>query len=392
MTVFEATSFRPLEPRSVSTVNPSRWLCSHDRGGRGVPSVAPVRYDGTVAGPSPSVSRAVVVTRRGGPDVLEVRGGPAPHPVLGQVRIRAEAMGVGYPDLLMREGTYPGGPNPPFVPGYDVVGVVDAVGPGVGDVHVGDRVAALTVFGSYRDHVCVLAETVVPVRASLDAAEAVCLVLNATTAYQLLTRAAAVQPGEWVLVHGAAGGVGSAAIELGVLAGARMLGSVRGGGGDLVRRLGGDPIDVLDEDLAAAVRQRTGDGVDVVLDGIGGVTSLRSYGLLARRGRLVLFGHHSTLVGGRRRVGRVATFYALSGLTVAAGLLPGRRRVRTYRIAVWRDRRPDWFRDDLRTLFRLLEQRLVHPVVADRIPLADARRAHERLAAGGVAGRLVLVP
>ena len=142
----------------------------------------------------------VVVQRYGGPEVLRLIDEPPREPQAGEIRVRVHAAGVGFPDVLMREGTYPGGPEPPFTPGYDLVGDVDAVGDGVSGVHIGERVAALTVYGAYADMVCVPANEVVRVPEGLAAAEAVSLVLNYVTAYQLMHRAAQVRVGERMLV------------------------------------------------------------------------------------------------------------------------------------------------------------------------------------------------
>lgn len=214
-------------------------------------------------------------------------------PAAGEVRVQALAAGVGFPDVLMREGTYPGGPRPPFTPGYDLVGRVDALGAGVVTPRLGQMVAALTVWGSYAQYVCLPATGLVPVSPGLDPTEAVALVLNYTTAYQILRRVARARRGERALVHGAAGGVGAAALQLGRLAGLELYGAAAGADCDLVAELGAIPIDYRREDFVARIHALTGDGVDVVLDGIGGPVSLRSYRTLRRGRRLVLFGHYA---------------------------------------------------------------------------------------------------
>ena len=338
------------------------------------------------------MSRRVCVTEYGGPDRLTVVEEADPRPTLGEVRIRTVAAGVSYPDLLMREGTYPGGPKPPFTPGYDVVGVVDELGPGVTGFDVGEMVAAITVFGSYADTVCVPQEHLVSVPAEVDPADAVCLAFNYLTAYQMLTRVAHVRPGARVLVHGAAGGVGSAAVEIGRVAGLELYGTATGAGCDVVAKLGATPIDYQTEDFVERIRELTGSGVDVVLDGIGGANSLRSYRALAPHGLLVMYGHYSTLINGRRSLRRLAVFYAAGALAFAANALPGRRRVRPYRSAITRDRHPDWYRTDVGVLFRLYLEGHLHPLIAARLPLSAARRAHEMLARGGVNGKIVLTP
>lgn len=233
---------------------------------------------GEAAGaPSPGTIRRVLVSAFGGPDRLWLVESPPAEPALGQVRVRTLAAGVSYPDLLIREGTYPAAPTPPFTPGYDLVGVVDRVGPGVAGWAVGDVVAAITVVGSYADAVCVPAEHVAPVPAGMDPAVAVCLAFNYITALQMLTRTVRVRPGARVLVHGAAGGIGTAALELGRVAGLNLYGTATGAGVEVVGNLGATAIDYRGEDFVRRVRELTGQGVDVVLDGIRDAVAVRSF-------------------------------------------------------------------------------------------------------------------
>src|SRR5436190_20101893 len=167
----------------------------------------------------------VVVDRYGGPEVLRVVEEDDPRPGPGEVRVRVLAAGVSFSDALLRAGVYLGGPKPPFTPGYDLVGVVEELGPGCSRLKVGDGVASLTVWGADAEVVCVLEENAVKVPDDLDPAEVVSLVLTYMTAYQLLHRTAKVARGETVLVHGAAGRVGTALLELGADAGLRMYGT-----------------------------------------------------------------------------------------------------------------------------------------------------------------------
>jgi NADPH:quinone reductase-like Zn-dependent oxidoreductase len=232
------------------------------------------------------------------------------------------------------------------------------------------------------------------------------------TAYQLLHRMARVKSGETVLVHGAAGRVGTAVLELGALAGLRLYGTASARDRAAVERLGAVAIDYRNEDFLARVRELTGDGVDVALDGLGGVTSLRSFRALRPGGRLVLFGHYATLARGRKSWRGWVEWYATTAGVALWGLLSPRRRVLAYRIQRLRDSRqwlpvagrrparlvgggpryPEWFREDFRALLELLREDKIHPVVAERLPLSDARRAHELLERSAATGKLVLVP
>lgn len=336
-------------------------------------------------------NRRVLVPRYGGPEVLQLVEEPIPEPGPGQVRVRILVAGVGFPDVVIREGAYPGGPKPPFTPGYDLIGTVDALGAGVAGLRPGQRVGTITVYGSYADYLCVPAGWLVPVPDSLDPAEAVSVIFNYLTAYQMLHRAARVQKGERLLVHGAAGGVGSAVLQLGRLAGLELYGTVSGAKTGIVQALGATPIDYTKGNFADRITELTGEGVDVVLDGIGGRVALGSYRALRRGGRLVLFGHYSTLVGGRKSLRRLVVFYLSGALVVAANLLPNGRRVLTFQVAKLRDRHPDWFREDASALLRLLAEGEIQPIVSERLPLVEARQAHENLGRGAVTGKQVLV-
>jgi NADPH2:quinone reductase len=335
--------------------------------------------------------RRVVVDRYGGPEVLRVAEEDDPRPRPGEVRVRVLAAGVSFTDTLVRAGTYMGGPKPPFTPGYEIAGVVEVAGPGCTRLKPGDRVAALLVWGGYADRVCVAEGAAVPVPVEVDPADAVSLVFPTMTAYQLLHRTAKVQHGESVLVHGAAGRVGSAVLELGALAGLRLYGTASARDLARVEGLGAVAIDRRD-DVVARVRELTGGGVDVALDGIGGPLSIRSFRALGPGGRLVIFGHASTISGGRKSRRGWLSWYACTALVGTAGALRPGRRVLAYRIAKLREEHPDWFAEDLARLVELLAEGRIHPVVAERLPLADARRAHELLERSAAAGRLVLVP
>ena len=269
---------------------------------------------------------------------------------------------------------------------------MERIGPGCSTLKPGDHVAALVVWGGYAEKICVPEALAIKVPDDLDPAVVVSLIFPYMTAYQLIHRAAEARLGETVLYHGAAGRVGVALLELAKPAGLRVYGTASTPDCEIVERYGGVPIDYTREDFLTRVRELAGGGVDVAIDGIGGSLSFRSYRALHRGGRLVMFGHQSTLSQGRRSWRKLTSFYAWAAVTAVAGLLSPHRRVMIYRIAKLRDRHPDWFRTDLTELIRLLRDGTVHPVVAERIPLADARRAHELLERGAGNGKVVLVP
>jgi NADPH:quinone reductase-like Zn-dependent oxidoreductase len=339
----------------------------------------------------------IVVTHYGGPDELRVVEEECREPKHGEVRVKVLAAGVSLPDVMMREGIHPETPSLPFTPGWDLVGVADRLGDGVTGIERGQLVAALPISGAYADYVYLPQRELVPVPPGLDAAEAVSLVLNYITAYQMLHRSAHVRQGQRVLIHGAAGGVGSALLQLGRLAGLEMYGTCSSRGASAVSELGGIPIDYQRQDFVTEVRRLTNGGVDVVFDGIGGTHIWRSRQALRPGGRVVAYGLTGSLQGGRLASGRSGSRHryreiAIFGVYIAGGwLLPGRKRVVPYSIQWLKRVKPALFRQDLITLFDLLLQHRIKPLIAQRFPLTEARRAHELLGEGGVTGKLVLV-
>jgi len=341
--------------------------------------------------------RRIIVTRYGGPDALREVEEECPEPKDGEARVKVQAAGVSLPDLLAREGVHPETPPLPFTPGWDFVGAVERLGNGISGIEPGQTVAALPISGAYAEFVCLPQRELVPVPAGLDPAEAVSLVLNYVTAYQMLHRSAEVRPGQRVLIHGAAGGVGSALLQLGRLAGLEMYGTCSSRGASAVTDLGGIPIDYQRQDFVEEIRRLTGDGVDVVFDGIGGAHIWRSRKALRPGGTVVAYGLTSSLRGGRLasgRSGRRNRFHGIPifGLYIAGGwLLPGRKRVVPYSIQWLKRLKPASFRQDLIVLFDLLRQKKIKPLIARRFPLAEAMQAHELLGKGGVTGKIVLV-
>jgi len=338
----------------------------------------------------------IIVTHYGGPDALQVLEEECPEPKDREVRVRVLAAGVSLPDVMAREGVHPETPPVPFTPGWDLVGVVDRLGANISGIEPGQIVAAMPISGAYAEFVCLPQRELVPVPSGLDAAEAVCLVLNYITAYQILHRSARVRPGQRVLIHGAAGGVGSALLQLGRLEGLEMYGTCSSRA-SAVSDLGGIPIDYQHQDFVKEIHRLTSEGVDVVFDGIGGTHMWRSRKALRLGGKVVVYGLTSSLREGRLasgRSGRRRRFHAIPifGLYIAGGwLLPGRKRVVPYSIQWLKRLRPALFREDLIVLFDLLKQQKIKPLIAQRFSLAEARQAHELLGKGGVTGKIVLV-
>jgi len=339
----------------------------------------------------------VIVTRYGGPDELHVIEEDCPEPKRGEIRVRVLAAGVSLPDVMMREGIHPETPRVPFTPGWDFVGVVERLGDGVSGIELGQVVAALPISGAYAEFICVPQRELVPVPAGLDPAEAVSLILNYVTAYQMLHRSAKVRAGQRVLIHGAAGGVGSALLQLGRLAGLEMYGTCSARAASTVSEMGATPIDYQSQDFVREIRRLTGDGVDAVFDGIGGAQIWRSREALRRGGKVVAYGLTGSLSGGRlaspRRGGRhrLRSIAMFAYYTIASIFLPGRKRVVTYSIQWLKRAKPALFRCDLVALFDLLQKKTIRPLIAERFPIPLARDAHELLGKGSITGKLVLV-
>jgi len=340
--------------------------------------------------------RRIIVSHYGGPEELLVVEEECPEPKRGEVRVRVQAAGVSLPDLMMREGIHPETPRLPFTPGWDLVGVVDRLGDGVSGIEQDQIVAALPISGAYAEFVCLPQRELIPVPTGLDTTEAVSLILNYVTAYQMLHRSAKVTPGQHVLIHGAAGGVGSALLQLGRLMGLEMYGTCSSRGTSTVSALGGIPIDYQHQDFVKEIHRLTGGGVDVVFESIGGTHIWRSREALSSGGTVVAYGLTGSLREGRLASGRSGNRHrfreiGIFGLYIAAGwLLPGRRRVVPYSIQWLKRLKPAWFRQDLMALLDLLQQHKIKPLIAQQFPLAEARQAHELLGKGGVIGKLVL--
>ncbi|HET6316624.1 MAG TPA: medium chain dehydrogenase/reductase family protein [Chloroflexota bacterium] len=330
-------------------------------------------------------NRVVQVRRFGGPEGLEVVDTPMPTAGLGEVRVRVLASSIEYTDVTIRRHLYPWVFRlPPFVMGYDVVGEIDQLGDGVRGYQLGDRVADLTVLGSNAAYRTLRADRLTRVPPGVDVAEAAALILSWTTAYQLLHRVARVQPGQRVLVQGAAGAVGQALLVLGRMAGVTVWGTARGAHAALIKGLAATPIDCQREDFTRVLPG----GFDVVFDGIGEDGYRRSFAALKCGGLLCAYGYTAG-VQERRRMLTMLLWIARLYLW---RLLPGGKRGLGYSINVMRARHPSWFREDLEQLLGLLATGAIRPRVAERISFDEVAEAHRRLEAGGLDGKLVLCP
>jgi NADPH:quinone reductase-like Zn-dependent oxidoreductase len=326
------------------------------------------------------------------PGGLVVHQRPVPTPGKGQALVEVLATGVSFAEQQMRRGRYLNQPKFPFVLGYDLIGVVAAVGPEVDKSLVGRRVAAVVKTGGWATHALVDAGHLVPVPDGLDAAEAETVVLNGITAWQMLEKAK-VGPGQVILVHGANGGVGNTLVQLARHSGIRVIGTAAPRHHDALRAMGAEPVDYNDPHLADRVRQLAAGGVDAVFDQIGGPSFERSFKLLARGGTLVAYG----TAGQRDDTNNVlATGMAVYSRLGLWSLLPNGRHALFYNFWAGRVISPErfWRRlaADLSSVFSLLAKGAITPHVAARMPLTDAGAAMSLAESKTAYGKVVLVP
>jgi NADPH:quinone reductase-like Zn-dependent oxidoreductase len=327
------------------------------------------------------------------PDGLLVEHVAPPRPGAHEVLVQVEASGVSFAEQGMRRGRYPGQPAFPFVPGYDLVGRVIAVGDGASSALIGRRFAVATKVGGWASQVVVPEVDLVPVPDGIasDAAEAV--VVNGLTAWQMLVRAARVPDGGTVLVHGASGGVGTVLVQLARARGLRVIGTASVQHHDALRELGVEPVDNRAPDPYARVRELAPDGVDAVFDHIGLASARRSFPLLRSGGVLVAYGT-ATDRDTQRSVLRV--FAEMLAQIVAWTVLPNGRRATFYDFWGGRRLRPTAFRrrqhEDLAAVLSLVAAGAIEPHVAARFPLERAGEALALAESRTVRGKVVLVP
>ncbi len=332
----------------------------------------------------------VIVSEFGGPEQLRVvEESSLPEPGAGQVRVKVLTAGTGFTDTIIRQGQYVDVKDkPPFTLGYDWFGVVDKVGEGVTDFEEGRFVADMPVIGGYTQYLCVDADQLVPAPAGLDPAEAVCMILSYTTAYQMLTRSTELKPGMRCLVHAAGGAVGTALLELGREMGLEMYGTASAGKKALVERYGATHIDYRNEDFVARTLALSGGGVDAVFDTVGARNWSRSYRCLKRGGSLIGFGALQLTTGEETVPQLLWGFTKLMGLWK---LLPDGKHSTFYNIHSRRRKHPEQFKADVQTLFQWLRDGRLQPAVAERLPLAQAAEAHRKIDRAEVPGKIVLM-
>jgi len=331
--------------------------------------------------------KSVIVSKIGGPEVLQIVEHDLRPPSSGEVRIHTLAAAVCRPDVTARTGKalYSGTPlgqKIPFVPGYAIIGDVDAIGDGVSGVTVGDRVGALTVVGGYSEYIYWKSDRLIPVPTTLDPAEAVTLILNYIVAYQTLHRSANVKAGDKALLIGASGGIGTALLQLGKLAGLKMYGVASGCKHAVLVEYGAIPIDYQTQDFVEVIHQAEPDGLDVVISGMTRTDYIRSgVSVLRRGGTLVSFGEPDS----------IPALFRILGTIIAVNLLPNGKTIKLYGTSTYflGDKKP--YLEDWDTLFKLLEAGQIKPIIEKKLPILEAAQANALLESGQVIGNLVLV-
>ena len=339
--------------------------------------------------------RQIWITKAGPPEVLQIKNAPDPEPKAGEVRIRVEASGVNFADILGRLGLYPDLPPIPCVPGYEVSGRVDAVGAGVDASWVGRDVFALTRFGGYADTVCAPLAQVFERPAGMSAQEAAAIPVNYFTAWQLVVVMGGLKPNETVLIHSVGGGVGIAATQIARHLGAKVIGTASAAKHAEMRALGVDHlIDYRTEDFEARAREITGGrGVELIIDAVGGDSWKKGYRILAPTGRLGMFGISAAATRKERSMlGMLAVlagmpwfqFNPISLMNANKGVFGvnlGHMWGEVDRIRLWAD-----------ALLDLWRQGVVKPKIANSFRFDEAAAAHHFIQDRKNIGKVLLVP
>lgn len=338
--------------------------------------------------------KAIWIAKHGGPDVLEVRETPDPEPGPGEVRIQVKAAGLNFAEVSARQGIYPAAPKPPCVVGYEGAGVVDALGADVRDVAEGSRVMFIRRFGAHSSAACVPPHQLVRIPDELGFEEAAAMPVNYLTAIQMLFRVRRIQPGDRVLIHAAAGGVGTAALQLCRSVGdVTTFGTASASKHDHLRQQGCDhPIDYRSADYAAAVREITGgEGLDLVCDALGGSDWKKGYALLRPGGMLVCFGLANAAKPGRRSLARVISQVLRIPWFHPLTLMGDNRAVAGVDLGSLWDQR-EAIRRGLQEIVDLWTAGKVRPHIDEVFPFHRAADAFSHLEHGHNVGKVVLVP
>jgi NADPH:quinone reductase-like Zn-dependent oxidoreductase len=342
--------------------------------------------------------RAVVQTGTGGPEVLQVQERPDPPVGSGEVRIAVRAAGINFADTMARVGLYPDAPKPPCVMGYEVAGEVESVGEGVTGLKPGERVVAGTRFGGQAEMVSVPEGQVLPLADRLSFEQGAAIPVNYSTAYCGLVVMGGLKEGERVLIHAAAGGVGTAAVQIARILGAEVFGTASASKHDAIRELGvSHPIDYRSQDFEHEVTRITGgEGIDLAFDAQGPRSFRKDYRLLRPGGRLVMYGLSEASTGQGRSIPRLigsiaqmptATFPWWKSL----GMMNENKGVFGLNMLAWWDEEGSIERIT-GPLIDQIEEGGLEPIVAESFPFDRAGEAHQFIAERRNIGKVVLVP
>jgi NADPH:quinone reductase-like Zn-dependent oxidoreductase len=337
--------------------------------------------------------KQVWIPRIGEPEVLEVREAPDPEPRAGEVRIRVEASGINFADILARMGLYPDSPKLPAVVGYEVAGVVDGVGEGVEGLHDGDRVVCMTRFGGYSDVVCAPQAALRAIPSALGFEDAASIPVNYITAWLMLVRLGNVRAGERVLVHACAGGVGLAAVQICRHFGAEVIGTASGSKHERLREMGVSAcIDYRSQDFEEEVGILTDNrGVDIVLDAVGGTSFAKSYRCLSSLGRLFVFGASSLAPGTKRSIPAAVGGFLRMPSFKPLNLMSQNRGVFGVNVGhLWH--RGEEMTAMLGEIVDLFAAGIFKPVVDRTFSFAEAAAAHRYIQERKNFGKVVLIP
>lgn len=330
--------------------------------------------------------RAVVISKHGGPGVLEVQERPDPAPGPHDVRIGVAASGVNFADVMARMGLYPDAPKPPAVVGYEVAGTILELGDEVQGFTHGQRVMAGTMFGGYASQVVVPASDVVALPDRLTFEQGAAIPVNYTTAYAALIDFANLREGERVLIHAAAGGVGIAATQIAKRRGAEVFGTASPSKHARIAEVGVDhPLDYTHDGWEIGLPQ-----LDVVMDALGGRSFRTSYGLLRAGGRLVAYGASAVVSGERRNpVSALRTVLRMPRFNLIRQMSDSKTVIGLNMLTLWKDRHTlaPW----ITPLQEMLDDGTIQPVVAGDFAFDRAGEAHAMLSERRNVGKVVLV-
>lgn len=329
--------------------------------------------------------KRIIAESSGGPEVLRVVEEDIPEPGPGEVRVKVLTSGVAFGDLLWMSGVVPGSPQPPYSPGYDFVGLVDKLGEGVEGISVGQQVAALVKTGGYAEYSCWPQEKLATINNALDPAEVICLTLNYSAAHCMVSRLGKLKAGKSILVHGAGGGIGTAMLDLCRMMGIKAFGTASEGKHDLVKELGGIPIDYKNEDFVELISSEG--GVDMVVDHIGGNHLARSFNCLRPGGILFSTSSYAAALGQSEMLETISGILRLQFLH----FWPNGRSAQLFDVTPFYKRNPGLFSQDLAFLISRLSAGDLKPVLDKTFPFEEGKLALEYLRDGKAKGKVALV-